>query len=174
MRARRTCSFGWLGWVRLLLGGLQRSFGRKSEIDSCGQIVLGGDVGHFEGTHRLGEVDLLALAFPTGSGVQVGGSLLQGVEHKGSALVIDAVVGQGVEHQHERVLHGMHVFEHGKLNAAGFAATPGLGHLHAAGANVEVEITETLAVQGGRIAVNAIFLEMVASRVGHKASKKSN
>src|ERR1035441_4888153 len=79
----------FLGWVRLLLGSLQRSFGRKSEIDSCGQIVLRGDVGRFDGAQRLRVVDLFALAFPTGCAIQVGGSLLQGVEHEGSALVIE-------------------------------------------------------------------------------------
>ena len=85
----------------------------------------------------------------------------QGVEHEGSALVIDTIVGEGVEHLHERALHGMHIFENRKLDAAGFAATTSLGHLHAAGAGVEVEVTETLTAKGGRIAVNAIFLEMV-------------
>jgi len=163
--------FLWFfGWVGLLLGSLQRSFGREVGTNAFGQVVLLGDVGRFEGAEGLAALDLLALAFPPRRAVQVGGGLLQGIEHKAGALVVDAVVGEGVEHLHERSLHSMHVFEHGELNAAGLALEAGTGRLQAAGASLEVEVTEILATKSGRIAVDAIFLEMVAGRVGHKAS----
>ena len=44
----------------------------------------------------------------------------------------------------------------------------------ATSANMEVEMTEVVTVKGGRIAVNAIFLEMVAGTERHRTSKKSN
>ena len=158
--------------VGRLFGSLKRGFRRKVEIDALGQVILLGDVRSLDGTQGLGVLDLLTFASPSGCADQVGGSPLQGVEHEPSALVVDAIVGEGVEHLHERVLHGVHVFEDGKVDAAGFAATAGLGRLHAAGANVEVEVTEALAAKGGRVAVDAIFLEMVTGRVGRKASEK--
>ena len=128
---------------------------------------MGGDVGRFEGAQGLVGGDLLALALPAGRAHQAGGSQLQGVEHESGTLGVDAVVGQGVEYQGERKLHGVHVFEHGKLKTAGFAATAGLRCLHTAGAEVEVEVAEVLAAQGGRITVDAIFFEMVTGSVGH-------
>jgi hypothetical protein len=44
--------------------------------------------------------------------------------------------------------------------------------LHAASAKVEVEVTEALVAKSGRAAEDAIFKEMVASTVRHKASEK--
>jgi hypothetical protein len=64
-------------------------------------------------------------------------------------------------------LHGVHVFENRKMNATGFSTTAGLGGLHAAGADGEVEVTEVLAAKGGRVTVNAIFFEMVTGSAGH-------
>ena len=77
-------------------------------------------------------------ALPLGRTVQRGGGLLQGVEHEARALVVDAIVGQGIEHLRKRDLHSMHVFDDGKLNAASFAT--------AAGASVEMEVTVILAL----------------------------
>jgi len=45
--------------------------------------------------------------------------------------VVDSVVGEGVEHLHERRLYGVQVFEHGKLKAASFAASQGAGRFEA-------------------------------------------
>jgi len=58
----------------------------------------------------------------------------------------------------------VHVFEHRELNAAALTLEAGAGRLQAAGTGVEVEVTEVLAAQGGRIAVDAIFLGMVTGR----------
>ena len=46
--------FWFRGWVDRLVGGIQRGFRRKIEIDALGQIELLGDVGNFEGTHAAG------------------------------------------------------------------------------------------------------------------------
>ena len=46
------------------------------------------------------------------------------------------------------------------------------GHFQAASANVEVEVTEVLAGCGG-IAINAIFLEMVAGTERHRRSSSA-
>ena len=61
----------------------------------------------------------------------------------------------------------------GKLDAASLAARQGAGHFQAASADVEVEVTEVLAGQGSRIAVNAIFLEMVAGTERHRRSSSA-
>src|ERR1017187_1182548 len=60
-----------------------------------------------------------------------------------------------------------------KLEAARFATRQGAGHFQVESENVEVEVTEVLAAQGGRIAVNAIFHEMVAGTDRHRRSSSA-
>lgn len=131
------------------------------------QVLKAGD---FEGTKGFAGLDFGATAFPFGTGVEAGSRLLQGVEEESGATVLNAVVGQRIHHLLESGLDGVHVIEDGYLEAAGFAVQTMAGGLHPAGAGVEVEVAIALVAKSGRTAVDTIFLEMVASTVGHEAS----
>ena len=146
--------------------------GRGVEIDVEGQIVLVAKGVDLEGAERFVGLDLGALAQPAGSRFETDGSLLQGVEQKSGATVINAVVCKGVDDLLNAGLHGVHVIENGHLETALVAVQTCLSSLDAAGTGVEVEVAVTLVAKSGRTAVDAIFHEMVTRTVGHQASKK--
>jgi hypothetical protein len=95
---------------------------------------------------------------------------LQGVEQKGGAAWLDAVVGEGIDDLLEPGLNSMQVVEDGHLETAWFVVQTAIGGLHPAAAGVEVEVAIALVAKSGRAAVDTIFLKMVASTVGHDAS----
>jgi hypothetical protein len=135
------------------------------------ELVLEGI--HFESTKRLVGCDLGTLAFPSGRGLEVGSGLLESVEKESGAAVIDAVIGDGVDDLLNAGLHGVHVVENRHLEVrAGLAVQTRVRSLHAASASVEVEVAITLIAKSGRTAVDAIFLEMVASTVWHGSLSK--
>ena len=144
--------------------------GISIEIGIKGETVLVLEGVDFEGAERLVGDDLGTLAFPLWCGLEAGGRLLQGVEQKPGATIVDAIVGEGVNDLLNAGLDGVQVVENGHLEAAGVAVNTSEGGLYAAGAGFEVEIAITLIMKSGRTAIDAICLEMVTGTVGHGAS----
>jgi hypothetical protein len=99
-------------------------------------------------------------------GLQSGCGLLEGIEQKSGATVIDAVVGKSVNDLLNAGEHGMHVVEDRHLEVRpGLTVQASMSGLYATGANIEVEVAITLVAKSGRTAVDAILLEMVTSPV---------
>lgn len=152
---------------------LRRShIGRGIEVGVEGEVVLVLKAVDLKGAERFVGLDLGTLALPAGSGFEAGGSLLQGVEQKPGATVVDTVVGEGINDLLDAGLHGVHVIEDGQLETTGVAVKTSLSGLDPAGTGIEVEVAVTLVTKRGGTAVDAIFHEMVTSTVGHRASKK--
>jgi hypothetical protein len=144
------------------------------EVGVTGQAKTLFEIGVIDGAEGTAAGNGLAFTLPSGSVIQVGGGLLQCVEHEASILVLDAALGEGPEDFCERDLHGVHVLGEGEVERGIVTATAGASGLEAASTQVEVKITVVATFHCGGTAEDAIFLEMVTGRNRHKTSKKSN
>ena len=144
--------------------------GRAVKVGVEGECELILQAIDLEGAEGFVGHDLRALSFPLWRGPEAAGGLLESVKQQPSAAVVDAVIGDGVDHLLDAGLDGVHVVEDGHLETARVAVDTRAGGLDAAGANVEVKEAVTLVAKSGGTAVDAIFFEMVTGTVGHKAS----
>jgi hypothetical protein len=74
-----------------------RNIGRRVKINVEGETVLVVEGVDFESAQGFVGSDLVALALPLRRGLQPGRGLLEGIEQKPGATVVDAVVGKSVD-----------------------------------------------------------------------------
>jgi hypothetical protein len=93
--------------------------GWSIEVDVERKIELLLECIYFESAQGFVGCDLGALALPPWRGFEIGSSLLESVEKESGATVIDAVIGDGVDHLLNAGLHGVHVVENRHLGSEG-------------------------------------------------------
>jgi hypothetical protein len=74
----------------------------------------------------------------------------------------------------QQILDDVHVVERGQVETEGGVAAAGTGPEDGVATLASVEVTEFLAVQGGRTAADTVGFAMAADGAGHVGLQKSN
>ncbi len=148
----------------LVAGGRSRwPADAAGEVLEGAEFLLGRGRRDVVGLGREQDADGMAAAVVEVGVLEVVRGGLESVEEETGALVVEGVVGNGADDLHEGALDGVGVLEDGEV------AQAGAGGVEATTDSV-VEVAEDLAAQGGRAALNAVGLEVLATgndRLGH-------